>query len=203
MVQLSNHYAYVQKQFPLSNFESINPLELGFKIWHHHSPLLEGNSQSGIITSDDEDKTDSVDKPSDQQNKQLSKELSDQKSNLTEPALTYDKKQEQPKQTPSTGQEIHSHEPIWSSEKKNRLSEPASSSTQRNQKMKSLPSFEQNDKISDSSISPSNKRDQQTEPEQEQSSSGKKTKVTEPAWSSKKKLNPTSFTGFASNPGMP
>ncbi|XP_052095947.1 uncharacterized protein LOC127731116 [Mytilus californianus] len=163
----------------------------------------ERSSQSGIITSDDEDKTDSVDKPSDQQNKQLSKELSDQKCNLTEPALTSNKKQQQPKQTPSTGQEIHLHESVRSSEKKNRLSEPALSSTHRNQKIKSLPSFKQNDKVSDSSTSPSDKRDQQTEPEKEQSSSGKNTKLTEPPWSSKKKNNPTSFTGFASNPGMP
>ncbi|CAG2199396.1 GALNT [Mytilus edulis] len=113
-----------------------------------------GNSKSGIFITDDQDQTDSIDKPPNQQNKQPSKALSEQKSNLNEPALTSDKKQQQSKQ-PST--EVH--ESVLSSEKTNRLSEPAPSSTHRNKKGKPLQTFEQNDEPSDLATLPSNKRE--------------------------------------------
>ncbi|CAG2220472.1 unnamed protein product [Mytilus edulis] len=159
----------------------------------------ERNSKSGIFTTDDQDQTDSIDTPPNQQNKQPSKALSEQKSNLNEPALTSDKKQQQSKQ-PST--EVH--ESVLSSEKTNRLSEPASSSTHRNKNGKPLQTFEQNDEPSDLATSPSNKRDKQPEPEEDpESSTGKETKPSKPSWSINQNNIPTSLTGFASNAGLP
>lgn len=110
--------------------------------------------------------------------------------------MTSDGKKQQPKQS-STEED----ESVSSAEKTNRLSEPALLSTQRNQKSKP---FEQNEKQSELATSPSNKREKQPETDEDpESSSGKKTKPTKPAWSSKQNNIPTSITGFASNPGLP